>query len=431
MKRNRKIITFIMTLIMVMNGFIAASIPTFAHGAMLNVRYDECIGVVGSDSIDEEWYTITATTISYHISHEVDTIKYYFAVNPESEGDTEEEKFGWTDLSEEFAEEIQTAVVNSMKKWANVYFYSYNPDGSITKNKVINIVEGTEQDHNLLIYPETGKKRIGAAYWGGSKNTVESGTVTHAHFSEWYIWVNVDYFDHNKQSYSTINMVKERLGAHEFGHVLGLYDVDNCCSATNTNSAHHEEILMGYGSNRSTDIKYKDIAGVAITRGFHTDEDHRWLTTGALYDGEYKLICSICNGVKYVDNLADYPHDMYMYCELDHELSDGNMMAVASYGNKDYYKCKYCKYVAPFSEIVEQNYEITPYSNDCHKYENTVDGLEYTFYKPHAYIGWMYFNNASHRKMCSCGHVETQTHYIRASDIVNGRYATCWDVTIR
>lgn len=428
MKFNRKFIALILTLIMVINLPIIGSIPIFAHELMLNVSYDDCIGAVASDSVDEEWYTITATTINYHISHEVDTIKYYFEVNPESEGDTEEEKFDWTDLSEEFAQEIKTAVVNSMKKWDNIYFYSYNLDGSITKNKVINIVEGTKQDHNLSIFPETGTKRMGAAYWGGEKNTLESGTVTHAHFSEWYIWVNIDYFDEDKYARSIVNMVKERLGAHEFGHALGLFDVDNCCSATNTDVAHHDELLMGYGSNRSTNITYKDIAGVAITRGFHTDDDHRWLNMGQQSDGTYKLVCTICNGVKYVTSLSGYSYNTYGSCGNEHELSDGNMMAVASYGNKDYFKCKYCRYVAPFSEIVTQDYSIQSVSNYRHKFESN-NGLEYFFYEDHTivdnvctkcgashtheYNTCVYMNKLSHKMVCACGAIGSiSAHYV-------------------
>ena len=48
-----------------------------------------------------------------------------------------------------------------------------------------------------------------------------------------------------------------------------------------------------------------------IARGLHTNADHKWL-----YDEEsststnHKLICSICNCVKYVDNLSEYTYDI-------------------------------------------------------------------------------------------------------------------------
>lgn len=65
---------------------------------------------------------------------------------------------------------------------------------------------------------------------------------------------------------------------------------------------------MGYAQNgelntRQQSITYKDLAGVAITRGFHTDSDHRWLKDSNTYNGEYKLICSICNGVNMLPQL--------------------------------------------------------------------------------------------------------------------------------
>lgn len=61
----------------------------------------------------------------------------------------------------------------------------------------------------------------------------------------------------------------------------------------------------------------------------------------------------------------------------------GNMMAVASYGDKDYYKCKYCRYVAPFASIISQNYSKTYYNETLHKCVNNVNGLEYVYFEDH------------------------------------------------
>ena len=59
---------------------------------------------------------------------------------------------------------------------------------------------------------------------------------------------------------------------------------------------------MGYSknnsTNRQTNITYKDLAGAMINMGFHTASDHKWMFSPTDYGG-YKLICSICNGVKY------------------------------------------------------------------------------------------------------------------------------------
>ena len=275
-------------------------------------------------------------------------------------------------------------------------------------------------------------------------NEPTSSDPGHYHYSSWIMNINVEWFveDIYQLTAEELNWVKETVGAHEFGHVLGLRDVDyiyrnnnnaNICGS-DLGIEHHSELLMGYTEQdlqnllditySSPNITYKDIAGVAITRGFHTDEDHRWLTTGALIDGEYKLICSICNGVKYVESLTEYPHDMYMYCEGDHELSDGNMMAVASYGNQDYYKCKYCRYVAPFSDIVEQDYTKTNFSTYLHKYVNNVEGLEYTFYEAHQY-NCVSLNRFSHQSTCDCGETKVVAHYIYGSEHAGEDYAPC------
>ncbi len=228
------------------------------------------------------------------------------------------------------------------------------------------------------------------------------------------------------------------------GHVLGLLDADTygvCQEETAT--GHHAEILMGYGdlNYRTRDITYKDIAGVAITRGFHTDNDHKWLNCGLQSDGTYKILCSICNGVRYVSSLSGYTYDTYNACNGNHSLSGGNMMAVARYGTSDYYKCKYCRYVAPFSSIVPQNYIKTHHNISLHQCSNSVDGLSYNFYESHAFVNnycmgcgfyhahsyspYMYSDYRSHKRTCLCGNYELELHYVRYSDIVDGRYANC------
>ena len=328
--------------------FAMGIIPAFAHPQMLDVVYDNCDGADDTDGIDEMWYILYWSSINnyIHISHETTTIKYYFEEKAEATDST----YTWTtDISEEVANEIKDAFANSMKKWNNVYFYSYDSSGNIVKNKIINIVEGTKDDHNLSIYPKDGTNYYATCGPKGSSELVESDTVTHRHYSDWAITVYVDHFVYNETNNAeVVSLIRERTGAHEFGHVLGLFDIDNDEHYHSENDVdnHHEELLMGYGSipGRSSDIKYKDIAGVAINRGFHTDNDHMWLNMGYQTDGMYKLVCSICNGVKYVNSLNGYDTNTYGLCDGEHDIQGGNMMAVASYGTKDYYKCKYCNW---------------------------------------------------------------------------------------
>ncbi len=255
--------------------------------------------------------------------------------------------------------------------------------------------------------------------------------------------MNVDIDDfYSVTDDDTVEATRERTGAHEIGHILGLRDIyKNELCHSDAIYDHHQEVIMGdFSPTSALDITYQDIAGVAITRGFHTDNDHKWLNCGLQSDGTYKILCSICNGVRYVSSLSGYTYDTYNACNGNHSLSGGNMMAVASYGTSDYYKCKYCRYVAPFSSIVPQNYIKTSYNDSLHQCSNSVDGLEYSFYESHTFVNnyctgcgahnhtyrmYIYYDYRSHKGTCSCGGYELESHYVRYSDIVNGRYANC------
>ena len=413
---------------------------------MLSVIYDDCVSKNNEDGLNESWYfNISEETNCYHLGHEETTIKYYFEEETEEESvednSLETRTYKWTDLvSADEEKEIKEAYANSMKKWNNVYFYFYNDDGSVTKNKIINVVEGTKDDHNLSIYPSSYDTYLASTQAVGGKEDVEEkmvgdNIVDHNHYNQWKMKIYVCYFSfEGEYSNEYVNAVRERTGAHELGHVLGLFDADNECTIIND---HHEEILMGYGSpitSRSQDITYKDIAGVAITRGFHTDNDHKWLYCGQNNYGKHRLLCSICNGFKEVDSLNGYIYDVYGYCNGSHTLSSGHMMAVASYGTKDYYKCKYCRYVAPFSSIVDQEYSKTNYSHTHHKCVNNVSGLLYTFYEQHNIVNnWCsdcneyihsYDNNyessstTQHKAYCECGEYVFQNHVIQNNECI-------------
>ncbi len=423
MKNTKKFITVLMTTVLLFNFFTFNIFPTYAHDAMLDVIYDVCIESIG-DGIDELWYVVNGVYASKHYDHETDTIKYYFEPSA-AEGYT------WTtDVSENVANEIKTAYANSMKKWNNVYFYSYDTSGNIVKNKIINIIEGTATDHNLSIYPKSGREYIALTDSIGNENIIESGTITHKHYNEWEMHVSVEgFYVHDSISADMVNTIRERTGAHEMGHVLGLYDIENYCNSNTSTDHHHHELLMGYGrplESRGQNITYKDIAGVAITRGFHTDADHKWLNCGLQNNNKYKLLCSICNGVKEVSSLEGYTYDTYLSCSSNHNLIDGNMMAVASYGNQDYYKCKYCKYVAPFSDLVTQNYSAnTRLSSQYHTYTNNVPGLNYTVIEKHSYT-YTWISYTAHEYDCECGEHDSGSHVVREGAFSNGnQYAMC------
>ena len=146
-----------------------------------------------------------------------------------------------------------------------------------------------------------------------------------------------------------VNRNNECVGAHEFGHVLGLYDVDKLCGSSEEVD-HHGGILMGYGNvfdQMAQNPTYKDIAGVSITRGFHTDDNHRWMIR-TRDDGSTYLICSLCNGIRTEFTLTNGIYEgqtpvVYGSCNDNHSLTGGNMLLVATDGIRDFYKCMKCR----------------------------------------------------------------------------------------
>jgi len=427
----KKCLIFVLIICLMNLNFIV-----YAHDSLLEVNYDSCIPD-NEDGVDEAWYYIDDGYTSNHLDHQIDTIEYYF------EDFSLDGTYSWTtNISETLSKEIKDAYENSMKKWNNVYFYSYDNNGYIVKNKIINIVEGTKEKHNLTIYPEDYTiDFMAATYVSGDENRIQTNPIYHRHYSEYFMKVCDYYFyPHGSYSETITSRVRDFVGAHEVGHILGLRDIDNCCDQSN--SRHHEELLMGYGTESSQNITYKDIAGVAITRGYHTDDDHMWLYDASRSSvNNFKLICSICNGVKYVEDLSGYSYQAYYSCQSNHNLSSGNMMVVASYGTKDYYKCKYCRWVAPFTSNVEQNYSYNEYSKDKHLVTNQVEGIEYSFFQnhdlsrhdcllcfeEHTHIyKYEYVNSFAHILKCLCGETTggNVPHAISSSD-VGKDYAVC------
>ena len=115
---------------------------------------------------------------------------------------------------------------------------------------------------------------------------------------------------------------------------------------------------MGYGDHayRTTHITYKDIAGVSITRGFHTDDHHLWMfrenkneTTNEV--DSVDVICALCNGVRYDVNIEDEEYaslyeERYIYKSCNHHQgTNEEMILVATDGERNFFKCRYCRYI--------------------------------------------------------------------------------------
>ena len=370
------------------------SYEVLAHFEEIDVIFDECIPVdynEGNDGINEKWfeyYPLSGTSSTSHFytttTFSTQTLKYYFneteEVNDTNSDIAYEDLYRWdTDIESITAIELKTKYADSMKRWNYIYIYDINNENIVTKRKLINIVEGTFDDNNLIIYPTNSTNSVADTvkdfdykYW------FTHNDHHHFHYKHYKMTINVEnYLEAVNRHGETYN---NRVGAHEIGHVMGLDDLDK---DTHSSIQHHEEALMGYGSPRQTNITYKDIAGAMITMGFHTASDHKWMYSPTDYGG-YKLICSICNGVKYAPT---YPSGSieYLSCDENHSISSGNMMPVASYENKDYIKCKKCRYVASFENRQQQNYSYVNKNSTTHTATNNIQGLYYTFDEEHNY----------------------------------------------
>lgn len=387
--RNKIILLMLLSIITAFS--YQESYEVLAHFEEIDVTFDACVPLDyehGNDGINEKWYNIFSNSKTDHISYQqgtIPTIRYYVSPSVINDYDNNQiDNATWsTNTTLAQGQLIKESYVNSMKKWDNIYYYK--TEGSIvTKTKLVNFIEVSNTSYNLIIFPYYDN-RIGVNVNTAEKSydgtEVEIGNfngATHIHYSLGRIGVNI----HVNKDCQPGDMYLERTGAHEFGHILGLEDIDGNEKSATINY-HHSELLMGYEEPRQTEITYKDLAGALVAMGFHTADDHKWMYSLSSTSG-YKLICSICNGVKYSNTIPN-GSVLFNKCNGNHTLSSDKMMPVASYGNKDYIKCKYCRYVASYENMVEQNYSEPIIDSKGHTYVNNVTGLAYTFFEPHNY----------------------------------------------
>jgi len=456
------------------------SYEVLAHFDDIGVSYDQCqyehyvdANNIG-DGINEKWYSIfpfdpTKETSHYYkgTSIQTQTIKYYFS--DYNTIDDNDNSYWYDNVTQEFGDKVKLEYANSMKKWNNVYVYIYADDNIVTKRKFINIVDGTSNDWDLIIYPKNNGGYASTIYLDEDYKNYEHvlDDYAHSHYDKYVMRVNVKAFHPEDNKEDERKHAFSRVGAHEIGHILGMDDVKPNLDIENdallNDYYHHEEVIMGYSKNneiltKQTNITYKDIAGAMITMGFHTANDHKWMYSPTDYGG-YKLICSICNGVKYAPS---YPSGSveFEYCKnldtdiSDHSLSSGNMMPVASYDNYDengdeydYYKCKYCRYVAPFTSLVKQDYQYESINNTYHNVKCNIDEDDdnetdysidwfnenhYSNYETNTFVPYPTTHPQyalKHKVICGCNEIQTyRAHGFTVSDIGDGgAYNTCLD----
>ena len=418
-KIMKKMISFVLLFVLI----LYSSLSILAHPTMLNVNYDECSQEEHIDGEDELWYRIDeifppSSGISLHMSHAVLEIKYYFSYENDQT---------WTkyvkDAAQQFnvslsesealtiVQSIQNCFVNSMKRWNDVYYYSYDDNNNRIKNKIITVKQGTQYDNNVVIYPKFDK----TGSLAGTKETNMSDFILvgafHSHVPHHTIRVNVyDFYQivtHNpKMSEVQIEIYSQNTGAHEIGHVLGLADLDawdcacQCIYCTDndienddecTYKGHHEEALMGYGvvNERVDHITYKDIAGVSITRGFHTDDHHLWMFRENENEETNELdsidaICALCNGVRYdidldCEEYSSLYTDGYIFNQscTHYQGTNEEMILVATDGERNFFKCRYCRYI----QEVDINNAGTIAQYEGLDFSQTMSALDEKYYK--------------------------------------------------
>ncbi len=387
-------------------------IPSKAHSTNLGIdgayglTYDECVDYVEGMLVDafyeENWYALVGyRNNGYEMHHIDDDIKtIYYQILDSGYYDS---SVTWGSKEEEY--KLYTKM--GIEKWNLITLFKEAEDGTYYKVPLVNLVDidsledSTGIIPNIIIAPASAE----SADVSGGTSPIESSivqsdsqtynNVLHNHYSQYLIELYPD----NLANVSIELAYVAYTACHEVGHVLGLRDIDVVEFCGHPDEWHHQNLLMGYGdvNMRYYDITYNDMAGVLITRGHHTNEDHEWLYDPSVgTDDGHKLICSFCNVVKYVDNLSGYEYEIYQSCctgfttseeyRAAHTMDSPYMIPIASYSTMDYYKCSRCKYIQCFYDCPSQKYMYQgSYTEEYHLMHNNVIGLEYDVRVPHEF----------------------------------------------
>lgn len=162
----------------------------------------------------------------YHIDDDINTVYYQFQDNGYDQSTTT-----WsTGVGEKIGNDVKTKFENSMLKWNNVFYYKLNSEGFYEKHRIINLVNFDSLEDksgitpHILIYPyySTGDFSAETSWNYSSEITSDTKTsngIKHKHFTQFRMQVNTYFL-------STSTALQNRTGAHELGHVLGLFDID-------------------------------------------------------------------------------------------------------------------------------------------------------------------------------------------------------------
>ena len=318
-----------------------------------------------------------------------------------------------------------------IEKWNSVYFR----DGGVDKRLVYIEETNVLSDANIVFYPSVAKTPYDTSDLDYSviQNTAYPGTtevieescedgysstfsgVEFKHCTKFNITINVREIVKPSASNSILMGKIEKIGTHEIGHVLGLGDIENVRAQDYANGAHsglRPDLIMSgyYDENYTLDLSYKEIAGVAIFRGIHTDMDHQWLKE--IVNNSIRYKCLICNGTTMVEpsgTIIDYGHNG----ENNHSHIDSDLLIVGKiqymkYDNHAHYykKCKYCSYVS----VVSDNITYKNVTNNFHTVECNDCNMEWQ--QEHTYV-YDNTNKDIHTSKCQvCNYIGTQSMHI-------------------
>ena len=225
--------------LLILTLIFTSSISAFAHSSVLLVEQEDCQCDVLNIGDDETWYCLTKIDykdnddsiddVAYqnHMDESITEIRYYFS--PSAENDA---TYTWTtDIYNEYrkgmsddeaafeaeltAQEIKRAYGDSMEKWNNVYYYTYDENGNRLSNKIITVYEVFDEvSSNLIIYPRdyhsfnhNDSIVLASASTSGIEIPIPNSlnNIAHSHFSQWVMYVNVcAFFEHEEISCYTL-----------------------------------------------------------------------------------------------------------------------------------------------------------------------------------------------------------------------------------
>lgn len=335
-----------------------------AHPALLNIYYEDPATATGA------WYYIGTDNDPY-LHFYGSTVKYLFG---DENNDPATGSMDWCWITSYYtAEEVatlQNAVVESMKKWDKIYI-AKKVNGEPVKSKLINFALGTMDNYNLLIIPDrTGYIGIAGIMDIPLTRTIISDNHGHAERYWMYLMLPILGGMKNANDKTEYEIALTRVGAHEFGHMLGLMDIDVVENGYDDFLWEHNNKIMGYAqygeyTDYCTTISYYDIIGAGITTGLHTDNDHKWRIEGTK-DDLTVLECYICNGridLQQNANGTFGPNNFTAIAKREtcssSDHSSTNMELVACTPTSDFMKCKNCDFYRTYPHSISGAYHFT------------------------------------------------------------------------